>query len=528
MEIAIREEGVSLPDRGLMAKLRGKLVVENGYRCISDPYLCGENELIFNRSSGAESNFFVFAEVDRPGKNLTVRFTNPYDGPAFLDVPKDRVIISLNATSESQIPGIVEKILYFSRFKDTNVYRAALHSHLGYVDGKALWGDGITDDKDWMRQTMFWNYDIHALTEHNWTQSEKLLSFLDQKLSSAGIVFVPGWENTTTVYGEGRTDPEFKSPHILVYCKDIRTAMDAKEAFLKKKIEGKPITTLTPVLCGVPWPFDEHIAFLESGHIKGDFALIVAHPSSHLPGVDILDPGIIAVLGFEKIWSVLRMVDGVEMYNPGEGHGSVDYDMSDKIDDENSEVAKTLSRMLADYSLNPYLSPPMVNYMLGLWAEDNKKFTIFGHDDHSLPGIGTPCAYGYGHTCYMVGPTVMAMLRAAGRKPTSSEFVQSIALKAFPGTEEAVSLRAFGYVKMTPKGPVILDARRQAWLGSLVDDVSSFITYSAHAAKLQLEYMWLRLRKLLGADVKVADLDEVAKELRKNRQKSRHGAKPSK
>jgi len=528
MEIAIREEGVSLPDRGLMAKLRGKLVVENGYRCISDPYLCGENELIFNRSSGAGSNFFVFAEVDRSGKNLQVRFTNPYDGPAFSDVPKDKVIISLDAASESQIPGIVEKILYFSRFKDTHIYRAALHSHLCYVNGKPLWGDGITDDKDWMRQTMFWNYDIHALTEHNWTQNEERLSFLDQKLSSAGIVFVPGWENTTTVYGEGRHEPEFKSPHILVYCKDIKTAMDAKEAFLKKKIEGKPITSLTPVLCGVPRPFDEHIAFLESGHIKGDFVLVFAHPSSHLPGVDILDPNIIAVLGFEKIWSVLRMADGVEMYNPGEGHGSVDYDMTDKLDNDKSVVADVLSRMLADHSLAPCLSPPMINYMLGLWAEENQRFSVFGHDDHSLPGIGTPCAYGYGHTCYMVGPTTMAMLRAAGRKPTSSEFVQSIALKMFPGTAEEVSLRAFGYMKMTPKGPVIIKSRKQAWLGEIIGDASSFIAYSAHVAKLQLKYLWLRFRKLLGANMKVTDLDEVANEIRKASQKHRYGARPSK
>jgi hypothetical protein len=166
--------------------------------------------------------------------------------------------------------------------------------------------------------------------------------------------------------------------------------------------------------------------------------------------------------------------------------------------------------------------------MLGLWAEENKKFTIFGHDDHSLPDIRIPSVYNYGHTRYAVGPTTMAILRTAGRKPTSSEFVRSIALKAFPGTEEAVSLQAFGYMKMTPKGPVIIDARKPGWIGSLVDDASSGIAYSARVAKLQLKYLWLRLRELLGADVKVTDMEEVANELRKTSQKSRHGARPSK
>jgi hypothetical protein len=438
------------------------------------------------------------------------------------------VNIRLDAASEFQIPGIVDKILHYSSFKDSSVFRVHLHSHPGEFDHKEMWDDGTTKGSTWIRQNAYHNFDICAVDSHNWVAKQEVLNFVNEKLTDMGIVFVPGWENTTTVYGEGRYEAEFKSPHILVFCESIETAMDARESFLKKKLEGKPITSLTPVLCGVPRPFDEHIAFLKEWHDQGRFALFVAHPSSHLPGVDLLDPDIITTLGFDKVWSVLNMVDGVEMYNPGEGHGSLDYNLTDKTKTEDNEAVRVLSRMMIDRGIKPYLSPPMINYVIGLWAEENGKFTIFGHDDHSLPDIGKPCVYSYGHSRYTLGPMAMKKLQDENRKPTTSEFVRSISSKKFPGIDEDehISLHAFAYAKMTPKGPMVFESRQPHGIESVMESVSDFVAYGLNVAKPQLEYLWLRLKSLFGADVKVSDLDGVLSELHKARQKCRNGAKP--
>jgi hypothetical protein len=62
-----------------------KELYEKGYRFVADKYLLKEDLFILNRSSGAESNFFVFIHAKK-NDEIEVFFSNPSFSP---NIPKD-------------------------------------------------------------------------------------------------------------------------------------------------------------------------------------------------------------------------------------------------------------------------------------------------------------------------------------------------------------------------------------------------------------------------------------------------------
>lgn len=483
----------------IFARLYNKLIYEKGFSAVMDDYFCGKNETVFNRSRGAESNFFVF--VKDFGNRLNLIFTNPIEDSTSFEVKRENILIKLEISSEAQVADVVDKIAYFSKYKEENVYRCFLHSHLGYINGGAIWGDGITKDRNWIRQSMLWNCDFHALTEHNWTQNEERLGFLNEKCAAAGIVFVPGWENTTTV------EDLIISPHLLVYCADIDVAMRMKAEFLIKKLQKK-VGLVTPVLCGVPLPFEEQIEFLRKHQERGEIFVVVAHPFSTLPGIDLFDPEIIHKLGYNKIWDVLGFAKGVEMYNGSEVHCKLNFDFSDGLMDRHSDVAEDLKKRLIFNGLNPYFSPPMLNFLIGKIMKKAGKWTVYGHDDHYVPDIDKNHVglYGQGHTDYVLTQNTFQKLVFKGRKPTSREFVQSCATGKFSDGED-VSLEAVAYARMTEKGPEVVDERKPSFFGRILEKIEVAPAYYGRIVMLQLKY-WLADKK---------QKEEFAKELEKAR-----------
>ena len=493
-------------------KLSNTLFIEKGFTEVKDNYFINRDERVFNRSNGTDSNFFVF--LKRKEGSLTIFYTNPIDKGSYLDLKKEKILVSykLGPKSEGEISEIVNEIMEFSSYKNPNEYTCFLHSHLGKINGEAIWGDGISDDKNWIRQSMLWNCDYHALTEHNWTQGEERLNFLKDRLNSAGIVLIPGWENTTTV-----TDL-VKSPHILVYCADIKTAMKAKYEFLSKKLEKKT-GYVTPILSGVPLPFDTHIEYLRGYQEKGEMATIIPHPFSTLPGIDIFDPAIISLLGYEKCWEISWLTTGIEKYNGLESHNLLNFNMPDEKKDCKTEVLNDLRLRLSANKLPVFLSPPMLNYYFGLVAEkqilkgEKPKWAIYGHDDHYVPDISANVigAYGLGFTKYTIPFDIYNALALKKRKPNSEEFVYSMAKGSFPDTNKTdtnqvdtnqtdtnktvnsqkvqnVSFKAIAYSKMTPKGPDTIKERKNSKLSEINQSIRFKAGFYFNIAKLQVAY----------------------------------------
>jgi len=499
---------------------------ENGFYAVVDPYVCGDNRIIFNRSRGAESNFFAILETG--ASSVEVYFTDPRSDESAFSIKKDDVIVNFkygggvlrlvfggygNPTKGFET---AEKTIEFSKMKAENEYRCYLHSHLGHVNvnGKeeSIWGDGRTSDKNWILHTILAHGDVHALTEHNWTQNEERLGALKERLDAANIVFVPGWENTTTAVNLVKAPEDLvQAPHILCYCANIDTAMTVKHEFLIKKL--KKDVPITPIFCGVPVPFDEHIAFMKKYHDQGLLGVIIAHPFSTLPGIDLFDPANISRLGIDKIKDTFRFADGVEMYNGAEGHSQLNLDVSEKKKNFKSGYSYWLMKELEARGIAKFLSAPNLNYLMGKMAEEQNKHTIYGQDDHQLWDIGPDCVslYNQGHTKITIPEKAFQTLKSEGRKVTSEELVHAISKGTLKISDEKITLEAFAFAKITDKGPAVIDARKKTAVGKIIDGIRAF-PYYTNVAKLTLQHWYAKY--ILKDEKKI---EEIAKELEKEK-----------
>lgn len=477
---------------------------DSGFYAIDDDYVFGEQRIVLNRSRGAGSNFFVFIDINR--SSVDVFFTDPRPPEAARDLRREDILVcrsfgcgpiaSIFGKSPEYASAVAKAAIEAARQKPLNEYRCFLHSHIGSINGKQVWDDGVSEDRDWIAQTMLWHGDYHALTSHNWTHDEEKLGMLSSHCEAGNIVFIPGWENTTTV-----RDDTLLSPHILVYCDSVETAMEAKKDFLSRKLDedAQKGNKITPILSGVPrvessdrlgdeWTkeetaFEQHLAYLKKLHDGGRAALVIAHPMAASPGTDLLDPKSIQLLGAERIRELMfRTVDGIERFNFLEKSRKLD--LSKMCDPESRKVIGWLLGEMKRAHIDGGLTPMNVNFLLGRLAEECGMFTTASQDDHYEPPVtsGAIGDYCKGFTRYVVSDSRFGVLMASGRKPTAAEVVYDM-------INNRSAFRAVAYVSHSSAGIEVVKERMSTALESIWRWFSFAPKYYLNIAQRQLRYI---------------------------------------
>jgi hypothetical protein len=459
-----------------------KRMYEEGYYFIADKYLNSENLLILNRSRGAESNFFVFIRTKKKDE-LEIFFSNPLFDPK---VKKENLIVKRiikeNEDLENKFLFTIILIKEHSKIKPVDEYWGNLHSHIGTIHGERVWDDGITEDRNWLLQSLLWHHDFHALTSHNWPHNEERLSFLKNHCDAANITFIPGWENTTTIHDR------VKSPHILVLCDSIETAMQAKYEFLSKKLEDNKGEAITPILSGVPGPIQRHLSYLKHLHNSGKAALFIAHPSSQNQGIDILDPELRKYISDAEGYDILfNFADGVEQFNFKE------------LDSKEVSLLYIMRMIENELGIRFYkLNHMAINYYVGEIAKKYGLYVLANQDDHYQPSIesGLLSDYSFGHNKLILSIATYEYFKKQKRKFNSSEFVKAIIHKKFifedekGRREEQFSLSPVVAVSIdNDNGKIELyENRKPSVLEKIRSWLASEPSYYWNIAKLQFKY----------------------------------------
>lgn len=458
----------------------GKDLYKNGGYFVDHKYILKNNMLVFNRSKGAESNFFIFIKaIDKD--EIDIFFSNPSKDK---NVKREDLILHHKIKESKDLNEIlnnirlaIEKIKVYSEMKDLNEYWGNLHSHIGTINGERVWDDGISEDEDWFLQSMLWHHDFKTLTSHNWTHNEERLKFMDEMCSSANIVFIPGWENTTTIVDR------VKSPHILVLCKNIEVAMKAKYEFLSQKLDEKSIKgeTVTPVLVGVPGPYSKHLEYLKKLHDNLEAALIIAHPSSKDPGIDILDPDNFERLGEKETLKILfKFADGIEQFNFHEVKSGMA---------RNRAIHNFIPRLEGN-NKHP-LSHMVVNWFAGMHGEEMGLLAFANQDDHYQPDMYSNLIseYSYGYNSLILKVETFKHFKSLGRKFNSEEFVYSLIKRKIPGSEEEIEIKPVVFLEFKEKEDIdFCESRKKTKLEEIKSWMSTKPAYYWNIAKLQFKY----------------------------------------
>jgi len=475
-----------------------KRLYEKGYYFIADKYLMGEDLLILNRSKGAESNFFVFVRSKNKDE-IEIFFSNPSLNP---NIKRDKLIIREKIKESKDVDNrfkfLEAEIDTYSQLKPINEYWGNLHSHIGTINGERVWDDGITDSRNWLLQSLLWHHDFHALTSHNWPHNEERLTFLKQHCDAANITFIPGWENTTTI------QDRVKSPHILVLCDSIETAMQAKYEFLSKKLEDNKGEAVTPILSGVPGPIQRHLSYLKHLRNSGKAALFIAHPSSQNQGIDILDPELRKYISDAEDYDILfNFADGVEQFNFKE------------LDSKEVSLLYIMRMIENELGIRfNRLNHMAINYYIGEIAKKHGLYVLANQDDHYQPSIesGLLSDYSYGYNKLILSIAAFEYFKKQKRKFISSEFVKAIIHKKFifedekGRKEEQFSLSPVAVVHIHDDGKIELyENRKSSVLKKIRLWLASEPSYYWNIAKLQFKY-WLADKE---------QKKEIAKELAK-------------
>ncbi|MEM4589698.1 MAG: hypothetical protein QXK21_00310 [Candidatus Micrarchaeia archaeon] len=455
----------------------GKDLYKECWFFIEHKYILKNNLLVLNRSKGAESNFFIFVKA-KSKNELDIFLSNPSKDK---DIQREDLILHHSIKSSDnkdeiikEIRKLIAKIKAYAEMKPLNEYWGNLHSHIGTINGERVWDDGITEDENWFLQSMLWHHDFHALTSHNWTHNEERLKFIDKMCSSANIVFIPGWENTMTV------KDRVKSPHILVLCKNIQTAMKAKYEFLSKKLEGKE-GVVTPVLVGVPGPYTKHLNYLKSLHDNLEAALIIAHPSSQNAGIDILDPSIFELIGEKETLKILfNFADGIEQFNFHEVKSGMT---------RNPTISKFIPR-LEGQNKHP-LSHMVVNYFAGEHGKKIGLLTFANQDDHYQPNIDSNLIsdYSYGYNSLILKVETFKHFQALARKFNSEEFVHALIKRRMPNCEEEIEINPVAFLEIKENEDIdFWENRKKSKMEKIKEWINTQPGYYWNIAKLQFKY----------------------------------------
>jgi hypothetical protein len=351
---------------------------------------------------------------------------------------------------------------------------------MGTINGERIWDDGITDHENWILQSALWHHDFKALTSHNWTHNEERLNFLNERCSSLNITFIPGWENTTTI------EDRVMSPHIVVLCRDIETAMAAKYEFLVNKLKNNEGEVVTPILSGVPGPVTRHLSYLKHLHNLGKAALFIAHPSSQNRGIDILDPELRKYISDSEVYDILfNFADGVEQFNFRE------------LDSREVSLLYIMRMIEHDLGLKfEKLNHMAINYYIGEIAKKKGLYVLANQDDHYQPSIesGLLSDYSYGYNKFVIPIDAFEYFKKNGRKFNSSEFVEAIINKKLiieDGNEKKYfdfSLSPVVAVSVNEDKVQLFENRKAGMLEKIRLWLASKPAYYWNIAKLQFKY----------------------------------------
>lgn len=481
-----------------------KTLMSKGWHAVNDEVFFGAApQLWMNRSPGAESNYNV-CMLGRASNSFDVLFTDPRRDGNALRLERDSVLIHKTFSdgairrffgmhdSQKKASEIVNRILYESSLKPTNVYFAYLHSHWGSIRGKGIWDDGTTPYERAVSQLLLHNVDVFSLTSHNWPHDIERLKFLTELFAAFNVVFVPGFELTATI-----ADPA-ASPHLLVYCRDPEAAMELKDVLLIPKLLGGGLVTST--LRGPPPPIEKILEILDRFHKEGKIAMIWAHPASTLPGIDLLDPANVYQLrqkGMDPLKLMFEFGDGVEQYNASDRHRELDFDLTDGKRDLKSDFPAELREALGIPS-EELLTPANIGYYSGLEAKRRDKIAIWSPDDHFLPALISTLTGRANISDFAMGrmelelqvEDLMRMKSEGDEKFTAADVVSMMRTRVFPLTGTPVVFRAVAFAKNTGRGPEYVRARMPGPFEGAVQWLCAEPAYALGIAGKQLKY-WL-------------------------------------
>lgn len=448
---------------------------EKGWIKVEHPYIKERYKIdIFNRSRGAESNYFVIARRKLTGQ-VEVLFTNPTK-----DVYDKEVVISKILTLNN-ISEVLNKIYEFAARKPNCEYWFNPHTHYGYIKNEPVNDDGLSWDHCILLQNIEWNYDFSTATLHNNIPNESLLRHLTEFHSAHGLTFIPGCELTIAPKIEKDEDLIF-SPHFLLHFANIDTAMKFDREILAKRFEDKKAIA---ILAGPPIPFDEVFSVIERYRRAKKLTFSVAHPFSTLDGIDLFDPKSVNKFGYRKCWEIVFAANCSEAFNSFETHSELDFDLTDGKRDFRSDVADDLLARLKFFGAVA-LTPPALNYALGLYIRHMGKNILFGHDDHYVPGLTYDVTvYGRGRSVIKFSSDVFRKFERMGRKPRSDELIEMI-------IDGKANIDAFGYIEMTDKGPRIVAHRVVHPLKNFLQGLALKVSHAARIAHVYLNY-WYNL-----------------------------------
>jgi len=422
------------------------------------------DELVFNRGTGADSNFFVFCRIGKD--RLTLFYTNPTDytkgiySSGELYVQKE-IPISINPNN-GILNHIIENITEMANKKDPGDYRYQIHFHMHHILDKndPIYDDGGSSGVSILRRLMIYNMDGFAPTPHNSVEPEmyKIFSLAAKVLH---MTYVPGLELTATLY-------ESNGPHHVVL---FRSARDA-ELFKDRILSDRKESEMPPYF--IPRRDDYNIfsIYKELRKMKNEkrLATFVAHPviqedkrlplyvtglmSSIVAGTKLkfFDTGEIRLLHFNDAIDLARENEGVSIYNESLKANQMMVITNQKL---RAYLGKELSLFRWKFGNPSKISPKLATYLVGRrLARELRLNTMFESDDHEtkpLVSRDTPYyiaggdKFGAGYTRIYMSGKLRKKLNEENRILTTKEFVEGL-------LDKSVRTKAYIFARVDENG----------------------------------------------------------------------------
>ncbi len=436
---------------------------QKGFYQVHDSVLVKENERIFNRSAGAQSNFFVFVRNDPHTGKVSVEYYNPAIGPDADKLPtKEVVVVSDSRGADlTWADRIANRIAEVAAAKPDNVYFGCMHGHWGFVKDRALVpsiDDGLSHDYDVIRQMMLYHIDYDATGPHNHILPG--LDYVTQMEKNVGIVKIPGFELTLPFAPGARN-----GPHHNIWMADMDTVNSVNDTILKQRSGNYP--PFAPL--GDP---DTIIRQLRDFSMQGRLAIGVAHPAGNLdlPGVGLLN----------------RIAEGdFELYRALEKTKSYAHAIGFFNQTNNNEVLKFTNPSEQEWALRivnehkmmkPALNSLCIAFALemaksGLWPySDNDS-----HNSHPVNFKSQVDNLGQGHTRITFSE---AFLKGRKEKPGAADVVRFISTVKSTDNSPDFGMVPYIHYDMRKGYASVVAPRLRPFLeraGDKVQDLASYI-----------------------------------------------------
>ncbi len=244
----------------------------------------GKGEMLFKRKDG--SNFFVFAKKEKGG--IKIHFTNPDTSEKAWELKREAIVKTFVVFSEKGMESAVGEVVETSGKKGARTLFTNMHSHLGYLNVGLVRGngvrmkhvadDGVSSDRDLIRNLLIANYDIDASGYHNVFNIEdfRAISRLEE---AVGVRKIASLELTLPV--EDTTQPlGFRNgAHHMVYFATPEDGERFHEQFLVPKSRELPGEAPDNV-----W-YWKTLKDMKKWVDEGKLAIGLAHPAGRLTSI---------------------------------------------------------------------------------------------------------------------------------------------------------------------------------------------------------------------------------------------------